>query len=254
MQRIRAPPLAGNRNKLFPFSRRGLREKTRHPTPGLETKGVGHRIPKTPSLQGVAMTFHTCSAATAAAHSYDDGGPEDHDIRPTDRRLGGILGTLADELAGLTPDVAAEIAEHEMRAIHKARNVLKTARRNRARREARRAEPDREPEADPADPVLPLRFGKATMKRYRSLLVKTCPKCAFCGRTLTDETATLDHLHPKARGGENRPHNLALACGPCNTAKGGRTVAEWAHDIVSAANDPTQFDALLARLVARDAG
>jgi hypothetical protein len=42
---------------------------------------------------------------------------------------------------------------------------------------------------------------------------------------------TIDHIHPKSRGGSDRVSNLALACLPCNQKKGNREVTEFlAHD------------------------
>ncbi|WP_429037973.1 HNH endonuclease, partial [Aeromonas media] len=35
---------------------------------------------------------------------------------------------------------------------------------------------------------------------------------------------------PKARGGSNRISNLTLACGPCNTKKGARSIEEFVKD------------------------
>lgn len=37
----------------------------------------------------------------------------------------------------------------------------------------------------------------------------------------------LDHVIPKCQGGSNGIDNRVLACGPCNTAKGGRTPEQW---------------------------
>ncbi len=52
------------------------------------------------------------------------------------------------------------------------------------------------------------------------LLEKWGRKCACCGAT--DVPLQVDHVRPKARGGTDRVSNLALACGPCNQAKGAR--------------------------------
>jgi len=50
--------------------------------------------------------------------------------------------------------------------------------------------------------------------------------CAYCGR----ETAEVDHVAPRARGGPTIAINLVAACRPCNEAKGLRTPAEWRRD------------------------
>ena len=45
-------------------------------------------------------------------------------------------------------------------------------------------------------------------------------RCVYCGTALAPETATLDHVHPLARGGSHLPGNLVTACAPCNRLKG----------------------------------
>jgi 5-methylcytosine-specific restriction endonuclease McrA len=61
------------------------------------------------------------------------------------------------------------------------------------------------------------------------LLEKWCRQCAYCGAQ--NVPLTIDHIHPKSRGGSNRLSNLTLACVPCNQRKGKRDVAEFlAHD------------------------
>lgn len=43
--------------------------------------------------------------------------------------------------------------------------------------------------------------------------------CAGCGRVLEQDFMQLDHIHPKAEGGENHILNRILLCGPCNRRK-----------------------------------
>jgi 5-methylcytosine-specific restriction endonuclease McrA len=52
-------------------------------------------------------------------------------------------------------------------------------------------------------------------------------RCAYCGASAVP--LQVEHLVPKARGGTNRVSNLVIACGPCNTAKGNQTAAEWGY-------------------------
>lgn len=49
-------------------------------------------------------------------------------------------------------------------------------------------------------------------------------KCAYCGRG--DLTLTIDHINPKARGGDDSCENLVSACTHCNNKKGDRTPVE----------------------------
>ena len=50
-------------------------------------------------------------------------------------------------------------------------------------------------------------------------------KCSYCGSL---DQPTLDHLLPRARGGNDQPENLVFACRSCNGSKGKRDVLEWA--------------------------
>ena len=45
-------------------------------------------------------------------------------------------------------------------------------------------------------------------------------RCVYCGVALAADSATLDHVHPRAKGGTNEPGNLVSACGGCNRLKG----------------------------------
>lgn len=50
-------------------------------------------------------------------------------------------------------------------------------------------------------------------------------KCIECGRRLTWEDFTIDHIHPYSKGGKTRLENAALMCGRCNSSKRDRRVA-----------------------------
>ena len=62
------------------------------------------------------------------------------------------------------------------------------------------------------------REGKRALKR--ATLRDCSRRCVYCGTSLLPETATLDHVHPVARGGSHLPGNLVAACAPCNRLKG----------------------------------
>lgn len=64
------------------------------------------------------------------------------------------------------------------------------------------------------------------------LLEKWERSCAYCGAK--EIPLQVEHIVPVARGGSNRVSNLALACEPCNQAKGTRTAAEFGHPGVQA--------------------
>jgi 5-methylcytosine-specific restriction endonuclease McrA len=60
------------------------------------------------------------------------------------------------------------------------------------------------------------------MKRVmRRAALRDCgQRCVYCATRLDQQTATLDHVVPLARGGAHDPGNLVVACGPCNRLKG----------------------------------
>ncbi len=61
------------------------------------------------------------------------------------------------------------------------------------------------------------------------LLEKWGRKCAYCDAE--NVPLTIDHIHPRSKGGSNRASNLTLACFPCNQRKGNRDVRDFlVHD------------------------
>jgi len=50
--------------------------------------------------------------------------------------------------------------------------------------------------------------------------------CQYCGKKLSKNRATIDHVIPQAQGGKNRWDNTVTACFPCNNKKSDRTPDE----------------------------
>lgn len=44
-------------------------------------------------------------------------------------------------------------------------------------------------------------------------------KCAYCDKQLNENTATIDHILPKHKGGQNIRTNMACCCSNCNRSK-----------------------------------
>lgn len=59
--------------------------------------------------------------------------------------------------------------------------------------------------------------------------------CVYCGAVLPPEQLTVDHVQPRARGGDGSGGNLVTACGPCNVRKGHRPLAHFLADEPAAA-------------------
>ncbi len=79
--------------------------------------------------------------------------------------------------------------------------------------------------------VLPLRYSNASKKTYRSRMVQRNPFCIYCGTKLTQQTATLEHFHPRSAGGDHQPWNLFLACTDCNSERSSRDIPEWVAEL-----------------------
>ncbi len=51
-------------------------------------------------------------------------------------------------------------------------------------------------------------------------------KCRYCDKQLTRFTATLDHIQPVSKGGDNSFDNLVTSCLHCNSRRGNRPVMD----------------------------
>lgn len=60
------------------------------------------------------------------------------------------------------------------------------------------------------------------------VLQKWGRKCAYCG--VDNVPLEVDHIHPRSRGGSNRPSNLTLACVPCNKVKANQDIKDFLAD------------------------
>ncbi|MGA0128667.1 MAG: HNH endonuclease [Burkholderiales bacterium] len=52
-------------------------------------------------------------------------------------------------------------------------------------------------------------------------------KCAYCDKELTENTATIDHILPKHKGGQNIRQNMACCCTNCNRSKASSLLNEF---------------------------
>lgn len=68
-----------------------------------------------------------------------------------------------------------------------------------------------------------LPYKKIILSR-KNILRRDNHRCQYCGRG--DVPLTVDHIIPKARGGEDTWENLVSACVACNNKKGDRTPDE----------------------------
>ena len=92
---------------------------------------------------------------------------------------------------------------------------------------------------------------KQAMKR--SALRDCARRCVYCGLGLDLERATLDHVHPLARGGTHAPGNLVVACAPCNRRKGDMLPHEFFHRYPAAGLNFLAYARLVHRALKRNA-
>ena len=52
-------------------------------------------------------------------------------------------------------------------------------------------------------------------------------KCAYCDKELNKDTATIDHILPKYKGGHNVKSNMICSCSKCNRSKGSVLLEDW---------------------------
>jgi CRISPR/Cas system Type II protein with McrA/HNH and RuvC-like nuclease domain len=65
-------------------------------------------------------------------------------------------------------------------------------------------------------------------KRFRESIFESWNwQCAYCDEELCSNSATLDHVVPKHKGGQNVRSNLVCACASCNRNKGSQNVFEY---------------------------
>lgn len=66
-------------------------------------------------------------------------------------------------------------------------------------------------------------------KRLKRRFLKLDPRCTYCRKLTTPETATLDHLIPISKGGRTILENVVLSCRDCNVKKGNKVRDELPH-------------------------
>ena len=68
------------------------------------------------------------------------------------------------------------------------------------------------------------RLPRQTVKfNRRNVFARDENRCQYCGKRFATSELTLDHVVPRAVGGQSTWENLVCACVNCNARKGGRT-------------------------------
>ena len=64
-------------------------------------------------------------------------------------------------------------------------------------------------------------FGLVRCTR-KNILLRDRYQCQYCGVRCTHNSATIDHVMPRSKGGKTTWSNVVVACHPCNRKKGNR--------------------------------
>lgn len=67
---------------------------------------------------------------------------------------------------------------------------------------------------------------RSVMLTTRAVLARDGWSCGYCGRDITSENGTMDHVIPREKGGKHRWENVAAACRPCNAKKGSKLLSD----------------------------
>lgn len=65
-------------------------------------------------------------------------------------------------------------------------------------------------------------YHRRTSLSRRAVFARDEHRCQYCG----SHADSIDHVHPRSRGGEHIWENVVAACRPCNLSKGDRTPDE----------------------------
>ncbi len=88
----------------------------------------------------------------------------------------------------------------------------------------------------------------------RNVFARDGNTCQYCGRHFGLSELTLDHVVPRARGGQTTWENVVCSCVSCNVRKGGRTPWEACMRLIRAPERPHRSPALTVRLSDRRYG
>jgi len=64
--------------------------------------------------------------------------------------------------------------------------------------------------------------------------------CQYCGRKLQKSEETIDHVHPRSKGGRHEWKNLVTACKPCNSSKSHKSLHESGLKLLKQPTVPTK--------------
>jgi len=88
------------------------------------------------------------------------------------------------------------------------------------------------------------KYKKKVPFSFKNVLKRDKHSCQYCGNKAT----TIDHVHPKSKGGRNTFENCVAACKPCNHLKGNKMIYETNLQLKKQPYAPTLIQFLQLRL------
>lgn len=94
--------------------------------------------------------------------------------------------------------------------------------------------------------IVLVRYYKFPHKDHRpsrkNILKRDKNQCQYCGfHSGNTSLLTLDHVHPRSRGGGNGWTNLVTACKPCNSKKSNRLLKDTQMSLMRKPKKPTYY-------------
>jgi len=77
--------------------------------------------------------------------------------------------------------------------------------------------------------------------RKRAVFHRDDWKCQYCHSELQKANTTIDHVHPKSKGGESSWKNCVTSCKRCNKIKANKTLAEVGWRLLKQPEEPNPF-------------
>jgi 5-methylcytosine-specific restriction endonuclease McrA len=88
-------------------------------------------------------------------------------------------------------------------------------------------------------------YRRSVTPTRRTVLARDAHRCAYCA----GPADTVDHVHPRSRGGRHEWTNVVAACSRCNHRKADRLLSEIGWQLLVTPADPLGSAALLAAVV-----
>lgn len=71
--------------------------------------------------------------------------------------------------------------------------------------------------------------------------------CAYCGEQFEPGKLTIDHIHPKSKGGKNTWMNCVTACKACNQRKGDKSLEQANMQLLYVPYVPNMYEKMILK-------